>query len=242
MQHARAAERLRQENDLRMAPLHLRDHPLPERERLRMGIVDTEDRYALADPELEHAFELPPQRLPLVGFEIERDDVLVLLRRVLRVLDAPVGPPPKPTRMSADIGVIGRALERDVERDLEPEAASLGRELAKILERAERRMNVLVTALLRADRPRRARIVRAGHERVVRALPLRSADRMDRRQIDDVEAEAGDVRQTLARALERAVTLAVFGRRAREELVPRREARALAVDDDGEHLVVERLE
>ena len=46
----------------------------------------------------------------------------------------------------------------------------------------------VVAALLRADRPRRAGVVGRGRQGVVRALAERGADRVDRRQVDDVEA------------------------------------------------------
>ncbi len=55
--------------------------------------------------------------------EVERIDVLVLLGRVLGVLDGAVGPLAEPLGMLAHVGVVGRALERDVQRDLEPELA-----------------------------------------------------------------------------------------------------------------------
>ena len=62
-------------------------------------------------------------------------------------------------------------------------------------------------------------------ERVVPALAVRAADRVDRRQVDDVEAELGELRQERAHALEAAP-------RAREELVPGAEARERPVDVD----------
>ena len=41
--HRRARERLGEEDDLRVALAHLGDQPLPERERLRVRVVDAED-------------------------------------------------------------------------------------------------------------------------------------------------------------------------------------------------------
>ena len=49
-------------------------------------------------------------------------------------------------------------------------------------------------ALGRADRPRGPGVVRAGLEAVVRALAVDVADRVDRREVDDVEAHRGDRR------------------------------------------------
>ena len=56
-----------------------------------------------------------------------------------------------------------------------------------------------VPALGAADRPRAARVARLGRQRVVPALAVRDADRVDRRQVDDVEAELGELRQHVAR-------------------------------------------
>jgi hypothetical protein len=54
--------------------------------------------------------------------EVERVDVLVLLRRVLRVLDGAVGARGT-TPGAPDVRVVGRDLERDVEGDLDAAAA-----------------------------------------------------------------------------------------------------------------------
>ena len=80
-------------------------------------------------------------------------------------------------------------------------------------------MNRIVAALLAADRPRAARVALRGLERVVAPLPVRDADRVDRRQVDHVEAELGQLRQHLLDPLEAAPA-------AREELVPGAEAGA----------------
>ena len=72
-------------------------------------------------------------------------------------------------------------------------------------------------------------------ERVVAALPVRGADRVHRRQVDDVEAELGELRQHPADTLEAAPA-------AREELVPGAEAGALALDVDLERLVEAKLD
>ena len=80
-----------------------------------------------------------------------------------------------------------------------------------------------------ADRPRAPGIVRPRLQRVVAALAARVADRMDRRQVEHVEAELREPRQQRAHAVEAAP-------RAREELVPGAEARELAVDVDAVHL------
>ena len=65
-------------------------------------------------------------------------------------------------------------------------------ERAEVLDRAELGVDRVVAARLVADRVRAAGVVRAGDERVVAALAVRVADRVDRRQVEDVEAELGE--------------------------------------------------
>src|SRR6185436_1821988 len=100
-----------------MIALQASNYPLPEGKRLRVRIVDPEDADALADPEAEHVMQLVPQDAPRLRLEIERVDVLVLLRRVLRILDAAVRPVPEPFRMLGHVRMVGRALKGNVERD-----------------------------------------------------------------------------------------------------------------------------
>ena len=53
-------ERLGEEDHIGMLRANRRDRPFPERERLRVRIVDAKNAHALFDPILEHAFELAP--------------------------------------------------------------------------------------------------------------------------------------------------------------------------------------
>ncbi len=73
-----------------------------------------------------------------------------------------------------------------------------------------------------------AGVLGPGDERVVPALAVRTPDRVDRRQVDDVEPHRRHALELRLRVLEGPA-------RAREELVPRGESRALAV---GDHLVL----
>ena len=84
-------------------------------------------------------------------------------------------------------------------------------------------MDGVVAAGLVADRPRGAGIAGRGAQRVVRALAVGQADRVDRRQVEDVEAELGQRRQLLLDALQPAP-------RAREQLIPGAEPRPQPVD------------
>jgi hypothetical protein len=94
----------------------------------------------------------------------------------------------------------------------------------------------VVAAFGRADGVGRPGIVLAGLEGVVGALAVDPADRVHRREVDDVEAHVRDGRQPALRRVERAAPpqarLRVAGGAlgAREDLVPRAVQRPLALD------------
>ena len=180
LHHAWPGERLGEEDRLRRLGADRRDHPLPERERLGVRVVDPEHGDAVGDPEADHVGEPGPQALPVGALEVERVDVLVLLRRVLGVLDRAVGSVGEPRRVLGDPRVVGRALERDVERQLDAAVACGGGELDDVVDRAELGVDRGVPAVGAADRPRAAGVVGRRRGRVVAALALGDADRVDR--------------------------------------------------------------
>ncbi len=90
-------------------------------------------------------------------------------------------------------------------------------------------MDGVVAAVLIADGIEAARIVGAGLERVVLALAVGAADRMDRREIQDVEAELGDFRHTGDAVIERAVPSGHASLAARHHLIPGAGARTCAL-------------
>ena len=85
-----------------------------------------------------------------------------------------------------------------------------------------------------SDRPRAADVAGLAGRGVVRPLAERVADRMDRRQVQDVEPHRRDVGQARLDVGEGAVAALLVAARAREQLVPGREARPLAIDGNGE--------
>ena len=118
-----------------------------------------------------------------------------------------------------------------------PSAAARRTNARKSARRAEVGVHGVVAARGAADRPRRARVVRARVEGVVAALAVRDADRVDRRQVDDVEAHRGDAVEALRGGAERAALPGAVlepprALRAREELVPGADARTPALDED----------
>ena len=218
--HLRPRERLGEEDHVRMARAHVGDHPLPERQRLGVRIVDAEDAHAFAGPIEHDVAQRGPQSRRAFAVEIDVDDVLIFLRRVLGVFDRAVRPPLEPVRMILQPRMIGRALDREVERDLQPVLARRRDEAAEVGERAELRMDRVVPAFVAADRIGAAGIVRRGGERVVAALAVLFPDRMDRREIKNVEAHLPDLGQAADHVVERAVAVRVAGLRARKQLVP----------------------
>ncbi len=93
-------------------------------------------------------------------------------------------------------------------------------------------MNGLVAAFIRSDRPGDAGIVRGTLGGVVGSLAERPADGMDRRQVEHVEAEVGDVWQAVDDVAKRPVTPGIGRCRPREQLVPGREAGELRLHDE----------
>src|SRR5688572_15197938 len=100
----------------------------------------------------------------------------------------------------------------------------------EIGQRAEIGMHRLMAAGLAANGPGAAGISRCAR-RVVTPLVVAYTNGMNRRQIEHIEAHLGDIGQPGHAGAEAAVLAGYGCCRAREKLVPGREASALAVDD-----------
>jgi hypothetical protein len=83
--------------------------------------------------------------------------------------------------MLLDPGMVGGALQREVEGNLEPALLRVRDERVEVLDCAEIRVHRVVAAVRRTDRPRAARIIDLCDECVVAALAIGRPDRMDRR-------------------------------------------------------------
>ena len=223
VQAGRAGERLGQEQHVGVGVLGLGDQPGPEVGRLGVRVVDPKNLDAVIHPEPHHAQHFVVEAGRVV-VEVDRVDVLVLLRRVLGVGDGAVGQFGEPLAVILGPRVVRRALQRQVERDLH----------AQVLVRRRRsrrsRRSCRAAGARRRGRPRRCRSPTVsrrpgrGRRTVVAALAVHLADRVDRRQVHDVEAHLRDARQGRRGGGEGAVhrvALAVpAAGRAGEHLVP----------------------
>ena len=81
-----------------------------------------------------------------VVIEVDRVDVLVLLRRVLGVADGAVGQLREPVGVLGDPRVVGGGLQREVEGDLDAERVGATHEGAEVGERAEVGVHGVVAA------------------------------------------------------------------------------------------------
>ncbi len=104
--HRRAGEGLRQEDDVGVGAVDLPDDPFPEDDRLGVRVVHPEDPHSGVHPVPQDPAGLRDQPVH-VGVEGDGVDVLVLLRRVLRVGDGAVGPVVEPLGVLVHPGVVG---------------------------------------------------------------------------------------------------------------------------------------
>ena len=237
--HRRPGERLGEEDHVGVGRADLAQQPLPERDRLGVGVVDAEDPDAVRHPVADD-----PQHLGgdagRVVVEVDGVDVLVLLGRVLGVRDGAVGAGGEPLRVAGDPRVVRGALQGEVERDLQPQLGGPLDEGVEVVDRPEVGVDGVVAAVLAADRPGGAGVVRLGREGVVGALAVDLADRVDRRQVDHVEAHRGHGVEPLGGGGEGAAGRPPGARverralRAGEELVPAAEERPRPVGVRGE--------
>ena len=80
---------------------------------LGVGIVNAENRNTFIDPERNDAQNLGKESGVII-IEVNRVDILILLRWVLRICDGSVVTFGKPLRMRSDPGMIRRALQSKI--------------------------------------------------------------------------------------------------------------------------------
>src|SRR5450756_1511931 len=129
-----------------MLALDLADEPLPKRKRFRVWVVDPQDGNPLVDPEHNDGQQLVPELAPGFRLEVERDDVLVLLRWVLGVLDGAVSAVLEPLGGLSRVWVVGRALECDVDGHLDSVLTGGSEQVVEVVDRAELGVCLLYTS------------------------------------------------------------------------------------------------
>ncbi len=144
--HRRAGEGLGQEDHVGVGAVDVRDDPLPEDHRLGVRVVHAEDPHAAVHPVPQHPHGLGDEAVH-VGVEGDGVDVLVLLRRVLRVGDGAVGAVVEPLGVFLHPGVVRGALQREVQRHLQPQLAGLADEPGEVLQGAQIGVDGVVAAL-----------------------------------------------------------------------------------------------
>ena len=226
--HARAGERLGKEQHFRMLLRNGGNHILPETHRLGVRIVNAEDRHTRLDPQIHNAFDFLFDAFH-VGIEVDRVNVLILLRWILCECDGAVRLGAEPVRMRLDPRMVRRALQSEIKRDFQAQLVGALAECLEIVHGAKLRVNGVVATQFGADAERGARIVRAGYQGIVASLAVGHANWEDRRQIHNVEAfgcgafQAGDRRLEVA-GNDLAVFTVVGSFGTWEELIPGGEA------------------
>ena len=217
----RPGERLAEEDCVGKARAHFGDQPFPERQWLGVRIVDAEQAHAVSCPEQDDVAQRQPQgRHRRVRVKIDVDDVLVFFRRVFGVADRAVRPPLEPVRVLAQPGVVRRTLHGEIERNFEAVRRGRLTQATEVVERAESGIDRVVAALGAADRIGAAGIARRRAGRIVAALAVGPADRVDRREIEHVEAHIADRRQPCDHVIEGAGPGRIAALRPREQLIP----------------------
>ena len=136
--------------------------------------------------------QLVPEVFPVFRLEIDGQDVLVFFGRVFGILHGAVWAPAKPGRVLLHPRVVGRALEGDVESHFHAAHFRFVEKATEIFECAEFRVDRLVAAFLRSDRPGAADVVNARSECVVFPFAQLATDRVDGREVNDIEAHLMD--------------------------------------------------
>ncbi|MNF30617.1 hypothetical protein D3C84_113620 [compost metagenome] len=219
--HRRRGERFGEEDHFRVQRANIGDQPLPERQWFGVRIVDAKDLHALFDPANNDVAQLDPQaRNGVRRIEVDVDDVLIFLRRILRVFDRAVRAPVEPARMLLEPRVILGTLNGEVEGDFQTVIGGGSDQSTEVLASAELRVNGFVAALLATDGIRAAGIIGAGGQGIVAPLAMGAANRVDRREIEYVEAHVLNHWQTRVHIVKSAMTVGIVGDRARKQFVP----------------------
>ncbi len=225
----RFGKRLREEYDLPVLLFYLLDNPLPKVQRFGVRIINPKNGHSPFYPEEKNREEFLPESSPIGRFKIDGIDVLVLFRRVLSILDRPVGSDDKPFRMLLHIGMVRGTLKGNIQGNLQPQLLRFGHKKGEILFSPQVGMKCLVPSLFAADRPRRTGVLLPRCKGVVLSFPKGTADGMYGRKVDNVESLVRCVGEKGGAVSETAV-LFPLPRGTGEKLIPGAELRSLRID------------
>src|SRR5258708_25022012 len=121
--------------------------------------------------------------------------------------------------------MVGSPLGGEIEGIVEATVACRRDQAAEILDRAELGVQSIVAAFGTSSRVRAADVMRPDGLAVVAPLAVSRANRMDRREIEDIEAHVANAWQTLNHVGEGAMPSGGVGLGAWEQLVPACEGR-----------------
>ena len=141
--------------------------------------------------------------------------------------------------MLPDIRVVRRPLEGNVQGHFQVDLPGPGHKMPEIFQGAQLRVHRLMPAFGRADGPGRAHVLGFGHRLVILALAVGAADGVDGRQIENIEAHPGDVRQPRLTVFEGAVLSGNGGAGAGKHFIPGAVTRLHRVHHHGQVLVIE---
>src|SRR6266404_269876 len=153
----------------------------------------------------EVARDLLLEVLPVRPIKVKWINVLIFLGMIFRILDGAIGAPPEPLRVLPHIGMIGGALEGDVESYLYPILPGCGDQASEIVQGPKLWMDSCMPAGGRSNGPGTAWIIGGGHGGIVLALAVDLANRMNGREIEDVKTHMRQIGQTCLTILERPV-------------------------------------
>src|SRR5690606_6365261 len=197
-----------------MSVTYFAQHPLPERQGLCMRVVDPENAYALVDPENHNVAQRTPEGGLSWGtgqgtVKVRIDDVLVALRRILRILQSAVHPPIEPVGMLSQPGMIRRTLNGKIQRNLEPVLMSSRHQVPKIAQCAQLGVHLIVPPRLGTDGIGAARVARCGGQRIVAAFPVTFTNWVYGWEVQDIEPHASDIRKPTNHIAEGSMVLRV---------------------------------
>ena len=102
-----------------------------------MRIIDAKDAHVAIGPKKNNAYHLGPEFGPVWAPEVEWKNVFVFFRRILGVFDRAVRALVKPFGVLFDVRMVGRTVDREIERYFHSALSDFRLQPVEILQRAE---------------------------------------------------------------------------------------------------------